>query len=218
MALDRGPLARTRGLRFAKLVGTGDARTFTPRDADPTRWGLVTAWDDAEDLRRFQTGSPVVRAWNRIAVEAWHAQLLPLRSRGTWSGIDPFPHVRASPADGPVAALTRARLQWRRARSFWRAAPPVSAALQDAGGLRYAIGFGEAPVGVQGTLSMWDSAQSLAAFAYDGDRHRAAIRATTELGWYREELFARFAVTASSGTIDGRDPLQDGAVGGVAHA
>ena len=44
MAGDRGLLGRTAGLRFAKLLGTGDGRTFTVRDADRNRWGLLATW------------------------------------------------------------------------------------------------------------------------------------------------------------------------------
>jgi len=56
MAGDRGLLGRTAGLRFAKLLGTGDGRTFTVRDADRNRWGLLATWDHAVDATAFETG------------------------------------------------------------------------------------------------------------------------------------------------------------------
>ena len=211
MALDRADLRRTPGLRFAKLVGTGSGDTFTVRDADPHRWGLVASWDDARALARFERAK-VLRAWSRISTERWHVELVPLRSKGRWAGQDPFsPPAPAPPgADSAVAALTRARIRWPLARTFWRAVPPVASALQSCEGLRFAVGFGEAPVGLQGTFSLWNSDRALTAFAYDGMAHREAIAATQRLGWYREELFARFAVVGSAGTVDGRDPLADG--------
>lgn len=206
MGLDRGPLRRTPGLRFSKLVGTGDGRTFTVRDADPTRWGLLAVWESAADLQRFEATSPVAHAWNRLASERWRGDLLPIRSRGQWSGQEPFSQGVADDRGGPAAAITRARIRWRRAAQFWRAVPPVSAELHQQSGLRYAVGFGEAPIGLQGTLSLWESSRALTAFAYGGAVHREAIAATERLDWYAEELFARFVVVGSSGTVDGRDP------------
>jgi hypothetical protein len=73
--------------------------------------------------------------------------------------------------------------------------------------LRLAIGIGEAPIGVQGTFSVWESARALQSFAYAGAAHADAIRRTPVRRWYAEELFARFAVLSASGTVDGRDPL-----------
>ena len=105
-----------------------------------------------------------------------------------------------------MAALTRARLAVRRTTRFWRAVPPVSADLHRAPGLLAALGIGEAPLGLQGTFSLWESARALNTFAYERAPHAAAIARTDREGWYAEELFARFAVLSTAGTLDGRDP------------
>lgn len=206
MAVDRPALRRCPGLRFAKLLGTGHGRTFTPRDADPRRWGLLAVWDDDAAADAFAEG-PVVRRWRRIAEEQWAARLRPLSARGRWSRREPFGRPEPQPWDGPVAVITRARLALGRSRAFWRAVPPVSGDLHRAPGLRLALGIGEAPVGLQGTLSVWDSPGALAEFAYGRAAHADVVRRTPEVGWYAEELFARFALLSATGTVRGRDPM-----------
>ncbi|SEK58892.1 spheroidene monooxygenase [Blastococcus sp. DSM 46786] len=206
MAADRRPLRRTPGLRFAKLLGTGSGRTFTVRDADPRQWGLLAVWDDPAAPAAFQDSGPPAR-WRRFADEEWVAHLEPLSARGLWSGQEPFGRPRPRVCGGPVAAITRARLVLRRAARFWTAVPPVSADLLESPGLRMALGIGEAPLGLQGTFSLWDSSSSLNAFAYGRSPHTAVIERTHREGWYAEELFARFAVRSSSGTIAGVEPL-----------
>lgn len=206
MALGRRALAAEPGLRFAKLLGTGDGRTFTLRDADPRRWGALTVWDSPVDARRFADRSATVVAWRGIADEQWCATLRPVAARGTWAGREPFGAPRPSRGDGPVAALTRARLAPVKALTFWQSVPPVSAALGRAPGLRYAVGIGEAPVGLQGTFSVWDDDAALRGFAYRDAAHQRAIRQTAAHAWYAEELFARFTVLETAGSVDGRDP------------
>jgi hypothetical protein len=206
MALDRRPVRRAPGARFAKLLGTGDGRTFTVRDADPRHWGLLVAWDGPRDAAAFER-SRTVRAWGAMAEEALRLELRPLAARGTWAGQEPFGAPRAGRHEGPVAAVTRARLVARRALTFWRAVPPVSADLHRSPGLRLAVGIGEAPVGLQGTFSLWDSGRALSDFAYRRSPHVDAVRRTAEVGWYAEELFARFAVVDAQGTFGGRAPL-----------
>ena len=203
MAVDRRPLRRTPGLRFAKLLGTGSGRTFTVRDADPRRWALVAVWDDDAAADTFE-GSPVVRRWRRLAEEEFSVRLRPLASRGRWSRREPFGTPTPQRWDGPVAAITRARLVPRMAVRFWRAVPPVSADLHAGPGLRLALGIGEAPIGLQGTFSVWASAAELNDFAYGRAAHAAVVDRTAREGWYAEELFARFAVLSAAGTIGGR--------------
>jgi hypothetical protein len=206
MAVDRIHLARTPGLRFSKLLGIGDGQTFTVRDSDPRRWGLLAVWDDAAALTAFERTSPTARGWGRLALERWRADLVPLRSKGRWAGQEPFGPVFAAYRDGPVAAITRARLRPRLAPTFWRAVPPVVADLHATPGLRFSIGVGEAPLGLQGTFSVWDDADALGRFAYRGAAHLDVIRRTDKEGWYGEELFARFAVVQTTGTVGGVDP------------
>lgn len=205
IAADRWALRRTPGLRFARLLGTSGG-CFTARDADLCRWALMACWHRREDASGFD-GSRLATGWERIAEERWRVELHPLVSRGRWSRRAPFGEPAPAPWDGPVAALTRARLAPRRAATFWRAIPAVAGDLAGRDGLLAAFGIGEAPLGWQGTFSAWRDAASLRAFAYGSDAHRNAIARTAEARWYAEELFARFAVLASSGTLDGRDPL-----------
>jgi hypothetical protein len=206
MGLDRRAVRTTPGVRFAKLLGTGDGATFTPRDADPRRWGLLASWADRASAAAFER-SAVAARWGGLADESWRAELRPLAARGRWSGRQPFGTPAGGRWDGPVAAVTRARLAPVRSRSFWRAVPPVSADLAARPGLRLAVGIGEAPVGLQGTFSLWDSARALREFAYGGAAHQAVVARTAPARWYAEELFARFAVEAADGSVDGRDPL-----------
>ena len=206
MGLDRPRLRRTPGLRFAKLLGTGDGRTFTVRDADPLRWGLLATWTSAEAARAFEQSSPVARGWRALAQEQWRAELRPVASRGTWSGRQPFGEPRPVRSAGPVAALTRARLRPAAAPGFWRSVPPVSTDLRDRPGLRAAVGIGEAPLGLQGTFSLWESGRAVREFAR-GPAHADVVARTRPERWYAEELFARFDVVATSGTLDGTDPL-----------
>jgi hypothetical protein len=175
-------------VRFGKFLGTGTGTSFGPGDADLSRWAALTVSD-----------SPVrFPAWDRIATGHARVELEPLISRGTWSGRSPFaPTGRRH--DGMVLALTRARLRPARALRFWRAIPAVAREVADAPGLLARFGVGEAPIGWQGTVSVWRGAADLTAFAYRQPEHRAAIARTPADRWYAEELFARFAVLGISG-------------------
>jgi hypothetical protein len=84
----------------------------------------------------------------------------------------------------------------------------VASALADHDGLLLALGIGEFPVGLQGTLSLWTSSAALERFAYGQPAHREAVQTARRNGWYAEELFARFAVLSAEGTYRGtRIPL-----------
>ncbi len=208
--MDRRGIRRVRGLRFAKLLGTGSGQTFAMRDADPRHWALLTVWDGPADAAAFHCG-PVHRAWQRLADEQLSVSMVPVAARGQWSGAEPFAvpaHEPAPPpglAAGPMAAITRARLRPSRMIGFWRAVPPVAAELRSSPGLLMAMSMGEAPVGLAGTFSLWSSGDEMSRFARASPAHAAAIRRTEPQRWFAEELFARFAVQSAHGHYLGQD-------------
>lgn len=191
MGLDRR-LLRNSSLHFWKLLGTGSGETFTINDANPYRWGALLVGEDLPSLQH----------WDRRAIARKEIQLQPIAVNGLWAGTNPFegiPSVDGKSWSGKVAAITRARIKWRHNRTFWRSVPPVNLALHAADGLERAIGIGEAPLGLQGTFSIWNSPQAIKDFAYRSPAHREAIDATHRIGWYSEEMFSRFAVIEESG-------------------
>ena len=198
MATNKMMLKRIAGISFIKLLGTGKGETFTPRDADQFRWGiLVTIKQD--DLDRLEQ-SLVLQIWRKISLNEYRIMLKPISSHGYWSGKQPF-DVEKFEWSGKIAAITRARIVWRKNFQFWRAVPPVTLSLHQSPGLLSAIGIGEAPIGLQGTFSIWESGAALREFAYKGNAHIEAIKATETNKWYSEELFARFAVIAEQGVL-----------------
>jgi quinol monooxygenase YgiN len=220
MALDRRSLSSVDGLRFWKLLGTGSSDTFALRDADPSLWGFFGVWESSDALSRFVESGKVAKAWAKRSDEQWSVLLRPLRSKGLWAGRDPFDGFvlsdtaspattsntagsTSSPGRSQIAVLTRARVKPAQWRSFARAIPPVATAMKSAEGLRFALGIGEAPIGLQATFSVWDSSEAIAAFAYKGEAHRSVIQRTASSDWYAEELFSRYAVLDERGRISG---------------
>lgn len=191
------------GVRFAKLLGTGTGRTFTPKDADPHHWGLLLTWSDEQGPRRL-ADSRIARDWQRIANESATWIMRPLSSKGLWAGQNPFEAPVPARWDGPVAAVTRGRIKPRMWPAFWSSVPPVSLDVRSGGGLTFAMGIGEAPIGLQGTFSTWSSGQALSQFAYRRPAHQKVIAQTASLDWYAEELFARFALLSAEGTVAGQ--------------
>ncbi len=201
MALDRIALWRMEGVSFWKLLGTGKGETFTPRDGDATRWGLLVVIDDNKIDSLNQ--SKLLNRWRQKSSSEFSAELQPISVTGKWSGATPFSNLsKADPKwEGPVVAITRARIKWRKNFLFWRSVPPVTNSLHNSPGLKAAIGIGEAPIGLQGTFSLWESGEAVRNFAYRGEAHKAVIAATHREKWYAEELFGRFAVTKAEGNL-----------------
>ena len=200
MAIDRMRSRKFTGISFSKLLGTGSGQTFTPSDAVLTRWGIVVAIDENR-IEAFDQSS-IISNWRKRSTSEFRTVLSPLSSHGLWAKKNPFNFIAPlSNPDAQIAALTRARIKWNKNFIFWKTVPPVVIDLHSNPGLHAAIGIGEAPIGLQGTFSLWKSASALRDFAYKGKAHQVAIAQTQSIGWYSEELFARFEVLALRGEI-----------------
>jgi hypothetical protein len=178
MAVDRGRLRRTAGVRFAKLLGTANLGG----SADPTRWAALVVSD-----------GPAPPIPSRKATNTCTITMVPITSRGRWAGQTPF-EPSEGPAGTPVLAITRARLRLTQAPAFWRASRTVIETLGHQPGLLAAFGIGEAPLGFQGTVSIWRTAEDMVRFAYRQPEHTTVVADTPRKRWYAEELFARFHV------------------------
>jgi hypothetical protein len=199
MARDRRRLRNSRGVHFAKMLGTGTGENFTPSDADLTRWGALVIID--ESSLESMDSLPVVRSWNKRSLHEVRLVLDPISAHGLWSGSNPFDWSVTPTTDSQIVAITRARIKWLQNFRFWAAVPPVSTELHQSPGLLAAIGIGEAPIGLQGTFSLWENGKALRDFAYKGQAHQKAIEATAQYNWYAEELFSRFAVRDVRGKL-----------------
>jgi hypothetical protein len=199
MARDRGRLRRSAGVNFAKMLGTGTGENFTPSDADLTRWGALVVIN--ESVLESIDSLPVIRSWNKRALNEVRLVLDPISAHGLWSGKNPFDWSITPSAEVQIVAITRARIKWLQNFRFWAAVPPVSTELHQSPGLVAAIGIGEAPIGLQGTFSLWENGKALRDFAYKGSAHQGAIEATHRFNWYAEELFSRFALRDMRGEL-----------------
>jgi len=166
MAMDRFVLRASKNVGFFKSLGTGKGESFTPADANALRWGLIA---QVHNIDAFDQ-SFVVKQWRKNCTDEFRAVLDPISSHGQWTKQEPFV---ASVKDwtGPVVAITRARIKWHQNLRFWSSVPPVTMSLKSAPGLISAIGIGEAPIGLQGTFSLWESGEAIKNFAYKGAAH-----------------------------------------------
>jgi hypothetical protein len=196
--------ARPQGPTFSKLLGTAKPTTFTPSASDPRHWALLTVWRTAADADAFDD-SAVARSWQLIADQTLRLSMTPLASIGRWSGAEPFGQPAPRRHEGPVAAITRARVRPTKVRAFWDQSARVARAVEGAEGLVMTTGIGEAPVGLQGTFSLWSSVEAMNRFARLDPVHLEAMERTPTHGWYAEELFARLSVDQAHGTFVGMD-------------
>ena len=204
MGAARWPLSRIPDIGFWKLCGSGTGEGFTPIP----NWGvyaILATWPDEATARKHIETASIFKRYRARAAESWTVFLQPTSARGEWSGVAPFDVAPGEPR-GPLAALTRATIKPSIAAQFWKRVPDISTVIGSDPNVAFKIGIGEVPLLHQVTFSIWPDAARMAGFARTG-HHAEAIRAVRENHWFREELYARFAVKSDHGTWNGVSPL-----------
>lgn len=195
------------GMQFGKMLGSGGGNGFrkTPHFGV---YGLLCVWEHAAAADDFLNNHVFFRKMTTKATEHWTVFLHTCAVHGKWDGLEPFEISKTYQEGKPLAVLTRATIRTQYLWHFWRFVPPVSRSITQQNGLLFSIGIGELPIVQQATFSLWESSHSMKAYAYQSPHHSAVVKKTRQLGWYKEELFARFIPYATQGSWEGKNPLE----------
>ncbi|MDJ0683252.1 MAG: spheroidene monooxygenase [Alphaproteobacteria bacterium] len=209
MGFARRRLARTEGLGFHKMLGTGTGEGFDPRPNFGV-YAILGVWPSLDAARRQIADSRVFKLYAAHAAKSWTVYMEAAQCRGVWDGTAPFQPIYDADDDAPaLAVLTRATVKPQHALSFWRQVPSINKVFGAQRGLIFKKGLGEVPLLHQVTFSIWRDREEMMDFAYRG-AHGAAIEKVRAGGWFSEELFAQFRVVHAEGAWG-----EDGASGSV---
>jgi hypothetical protein len=188
------------GLTFGKMLGTGGGNGFSIAPNFGV-YGWLGAWNTEGEARDFFKQNAVFQSFTHRSIEHFTVYLQPTMAHGRWDGEEPFRVSAPFDASESVAVLTRATIKpsllWR----FWQYVPRTSRSIETAEGRLFSVGVGELPLIQQATFSIWDSGKQMMDYAYKSKYHAEVVKKTRELGWYSEELFARFRVLDTEGSV-----------------
>lgn len=216
MAYFRLPLLLKKNISFYKLLGCGKNGTFD-KTPDLRQWGILTvhtslAIIDQSNYEQFQRsvyGSVITKWWKIFKCETWSLLLEPTESHGLWDGKKVFGELPKNiESDGLTAVLTRATIRVNKLNAFWSNVEGAASGMSNAEGFVTSLGVGEVPWIKQATFSVWKSKALMKQFAYKTTNHAEVIKKTRKENWYKEEMFTRFKVLATYGTLNGSNPLE----------
>lgn len=205
MGAARLAMPRVPDIGFWKLCGSGTGEGFTPIP-NTAVYAILATWPDQAVAEQRTQHHPLFKRYQARARENWTVYLQTTSSKGEWSGTQPF-KADAQAQPGPLAAMTRATVKPAVALKFWKHVPSIEPVIGSDPNVAFKIGIGEVPLLQQITFSIWPDTASMAEFARKDGPHARAVRAVREGDWFREELYARFAVIGDAGSWGGRSPL-----------
>lgn len=180
------------GLVFSRLMGVGSGNGFSVFP-DFGKFAFLAVWNSAEEADHFFLHHPAWNDYIRNVSTFTTYRLVNTMSHGAWGGANPFVSGAIYDDTEKVAVLTRATIHWKDMVRFWKDVPLVSRSLSVANPPLLALGVGEWPFRFQATFSIWQSGEHMRSYAYQHTAHRNMVEKTRKVGWYKEELFARFS-------------------------
>lgn len=216
MALFRLPLLFNKKSSFYKLLGSGKNGTFDKKP-DWQQWGILSVVRpqtiipelESKELLCQLYGSFIAKWIKFFNCETWTIILEPIEGHGQWDGKKVFGELPLKTEyEGQIAILTRATIRLSRLKNFWKHVDAVASQMAGAKGFVCSLGIGEIPWIKQATFSVWQSKEDMKNFAYQLKDHTEVIRLTRQEKWYSEDMFVRFIIIGSVGTIRGINPLQ----------
>jgi heme-degrading monooxygenase HmoA len=201
-------IAKSPGLIFYKLMGSGRDIGFS-LFPDWGVYALLGVWENEQAANDFFNHSAIYKHYQEMSFEQWTIFMKPIKTKGLWSGGNPFTPSLELDANNPlIAVITRATIKTNKLLKFWRYVPISQRPIQrGCTGLIYTKGVGEVPIVQMATFSVWENLDSLEKYAYNSLEHRQAIKKTHQIDWYKEEMFTRFQPFKTLGTWEGKDLL-----------
>lgn len=187
------------GLSFFKPLGTGSGNGFSIKP-DFSTFGFVAVFDSEEIAKEF-INSDSIKEYTKTSKSYSHVLMHTIKSHGEWSKQNPFESSVEFDKTKPLAVITRATIKPQLAHKFWKYVPSVSKSMNDYDELIFSKGIGEFPLLMQATFSLWTNAEAMMKYAYQNPKHAEMVKKTRELGWYSEELFARFQPFYQEGNL-----------------
>lgn len=207
MAVLRLPLWLNKKCSFWRLMGSGK-NAQVDLAPDFKHWAILTSWDKKEDCDSFYQKSLPIKWFRFFGREEFTILLKPLSTHGLWSGIQPFKvDKEENNYTGKIAVITRAAIRFNKLKEFKSNIKRAATAMRKADGFILSAGVGENPFFDQATFSVWKDFESMKNYAYKSIDHSDVIKLTRQRKWYSEELFARFEIVDSWGTLNGTSIL-----------
>lgn len=202
MGLAMSQLAKTPGLEFGRLLGSGGGNGFSIWPNFGV-YAWLGQWESELAAQQFFTQNSWFAKAKARSSKLTTFHLEPTMAHGKWAGEQPFPLTENYDPKQPVAVITRATIRTHKLPDFWRYVPRTSKSVYDHPARLFSLGVGEYPIFMQATFSYWTSGKAMQDFAYRSDHHKEVVKLTRQRDWYKEELFVRFTVLE----VEGDDPV-----------